>query len=105
MPEGIGVSMIDWSDPDEMLGLLVEYVRDELAAAHGDRERAAFLRSLRSALDALAARGRLSPRGALARLRRIAEAQPAAFIGDPASIHVRDCIVELERIVGRTRSD
>ena len=40
------MSLIDWSDPDEMLGLLTEYVADEDSACHLDRARAAsFARS------------------------------------------------------------
>ena len=36
------MSLIDWSDPEEMLGLLVEYIRDELIEEQRDRRRAAF---------------------------------------------------------------
>jgi hypothetical protein len=37
------MSLIDWSDPDEMLGLLIEYVADETVASHDDLDRADFL--------------------------------------------------------------
>jgi hypothetical protein len=33
------MTFIDWSDPDEMLTLLVEYVSDELTQAAHDRGR------------------------------------------------------------------
>ncbi len=93
------MSIIDWSDPEEMLGLLVEYVRDELTGERHDRERRGFLRSLWGALDALDSQGSLSAREALPRLRSVADEQPSAFASDPALVHVRDCILELERIV------
>ena len=92
------MSIIDWSDPEEMLGLLVEYIRDELTGEQADRERARFLRSLSSALEALTSHGPLPPQTILGRLRTVAESQPAAFLNDPAFVHVQDCIQELQRI-------
>ena len=94
------MSIIDWSDPEEMLGLLVDSVRDELMEERSDRERAKFLRSLSDALEALALQSPLPPGRILARLRIVAAARPPAFREDPALVHVRDCISELERIVG-----
>lgn len=95
------MSIIDWSDPEEMLGLLVESVQDELTAEQSDRERARFLRSLSAALADLASRAPLSASGVLTKLRAVADAQPRAFVKDPAFVHVEDCIEELERIVGQ----
>ncbi len=93
------MSIIDWSDPEEMLGLLVDSVRDELMEERSDRERAKFLRSLSDALEALALQSPLPPDRILARLRIAAAAGPLEFRDDPALVHVHDCIRELERIV------
>jgi hypothetical protein len=38
--------LIDWSDPDEMLRLLCEYVADEKSDAQNDHERVRFLAEL-----------------------------------------------------------
>lgn len=92
-------SLIDWSDPEAMLGLLAEYVADATVEETSDRERARFLRELSSPLSKLAAHaGELSIGDVLHELREILSAQPAEFEGDPALQHVADCIDELERI-------
>ena len=46
------VAFIDWSDPEEMFGLLVEYVTDEGAEAEDSRRRN-FLSKLRRKLEEL----------------------------------------------------
>ena len=92
--------MIDWSDPEEMLGLLAEYLRDELQGERDDRDRAQFLRALWSTVDALARGNDASSRNTLARLQEIYDEQPHEFAHDRALTHVRDCIEELARIAG-----
>jgi len=94
------MSFIDWSDHEEMLGLLAEYVADESLAEHEDRERAQFLGALSSQLTELATMAEgLPPSAAIERLRGIYDAQPPEFATDPALTHLDDCIQELERIV------
>ncbi len=97
------MSILDWSDPGEMVGLLAEYVRDELGQALEDRERAGFLRALSSAVESLASHAELPPRETLARLRGIYASQQADFAADQALVHVHDCIQELERIEAQLR--
>ena len=96
------MSIIDWSDPEEMLGLLAESIRDEIVAqSRTDHERIAFLRALSKDVHAIASRD-ATPNEALAALREVSEAQSEDFANDPALIHVNDCIQELERIlIGR----
>ena len=48
------MSFINWSDPEEMLGLLAEYVIDEEAYASEDPARSAFLHELSRELTAMA---------------------------------------------------
>jgi hypothetical protein len=93
------MSFINWSDPEEMLGLLAEYVTDELLAEREDRHRTKFLQELSSALTSLASdASELSVRATIDRLRSICESQPSEFGIDAALVHIGDCIQELERI-------
>ena len=91
------MSMIDWSDPEEMLGLLVEYVADETAASHHDADRAHFLHQLSRELAALARQDPESDRIELT-LQEIHDSQPMEFANDPVMGHVEACIEELHRI-------
>lgn len=93
------MTFIDWSDPEEMLGLLAEYVADERLAEQEDQERRRFLSELTSALTALASEaGELSIQATIDRLRSIRDSQPREFGADSALIHLQDCMQELERI-------
>jgi hypothetical protein len=85
------MSLIDWSDPHEMLGLLIEYVDDERNGEDDDVDRAQFLDEIAHAL------ARVGPDLA-ASLRRIHESRPREFAKDPVMRHIEDCIAELERI-------
>jgi glucuronate isomerase len=90
---------INWSDPEEMLGLLAEYVADERLAEREDRERRRFLSELTAALTALASDAeKLSMQTTIDRLRNIYDSQAREFGADAALIHLHDCIQELERI-------
>jgi hypothetical protein len=93
------MTFIDWSDFEEMLGLLVEYVADERNDAQEDRERMRFLADLSRDLGHIARRApELSADDAIAGLRNVLASQPGSFAGDPVLTHVEDCIQELERI-------
>lgn len=92
-------TLIDWSDPEEMLGLLCEYVADEASDAHDDRERARFLAELSAELANLARRAPDLPADeVIEQLRAIDAFQHGDFAGDPVLTHVEACIEELERI-------
>jgi len=95
------MTFIDWSDSDEMLGLLSEYVADEWSASAGDVERAAFLSELAREIHAIIDR---PPEQTIQSLRSICDSQSADFAGDEVLTHVRDCIEELERIQSQTFS-
>lgn len=97
------MSLIDWSDPDEMLGLLIEYVDDEALASHDDADRARFLNRLSRELGALAMQD-VRPAGRIARaLHEIRDSQSEELASDPVLAHVEACIEELHRI-GATRT-
>lgn len=99
------MTFIDWSDAEEMLGLLGEYVSDERAAAAGDAARSNFLDNLWQELDVAAnpeAWG--STDNAIQMLRTILDAQPHEFAQEEVLAHVQACIEELERIRSQAAS-
>jgi hypothetical protein len=92
------VPFIDWSDPEERFGLLVEYVTDERADAE-DSGRRRFLSELKVALEAVQERfGLLSPVERIDSLRSLRRAVDEDFERDPVVEHVDACIEELERV-------
>ena len=92
------MSLIDWADPDEMLGLLAEYVADEALASHGDRDRSHFLERLSRVLNAVARHDFQSVQQMELTLREIHDSQPGEFANDPVMAHVEACIEEIHRI-------
>ena len=92
------MSFIDWSDPEEMFGLLVEYVADEQNEEE-ESTRRAFLSRLRKQLEELqesfAALPLVEATNALRAIRRsIAD----EFETDSVVEHLSDCVEELERV-------
>ena len=93
------MTFIDWSDPEEMLGLLTEYVADERAQMRQDPERSSFLAEVLAELTDLRDNlGAMAPDEVIERLRVVHGSQSIAFPGDPVLAHVEHCIDELERI-------
>ena len=92
------MSLIDWSDPETMLGLLVEYVADEAMATQDDRSRTDFLEQLSQDLLDVAEQELESSAEIAERLREIHNFQPRDFVNDPVMVHVAHCIDELARI-------
>lgn len=92
------MTFIDWSDSEEMLGLLADYVRDSQIES-ADRERTRFLEEISAQLTELAGlAGDISAHEAALRLRVIRDSASARFDRDPVLAHVDECIAELERI-------
>lgn len=92
------MTFINWSDSEEMLGLLTEYVADARGESVGDPDREKFLAELSAELNDLADRaGAMTPDETIERLRAICDSQ-GDFAGDPVLVHVEACIEELERI-------
>jgi hypothetical protein len=97
------MTFIDWSDSEEMLGLLSEYVADARQDSRGDPTRAAFLDSLLTDLTRLTrVSDEVSLEETIDRLRRIQESHSEDFAEDPVLVHVAACIDELERIRGES---
>lgn len=93
------MTFIDWSDSEEMLGLLSEYVADERYDSLHDPAREGFLAELSTELAELAREfDALSPDIVIDRLRAIHRSQAEEFLRDPVLVHVEACIEELERI-------
>ena len=91
------MSYIDWSDPEEMFGLLVEYVSDERAGSDAVRRR--FLGSLLRRLLELQDRFHsLAAPEQLRALRSLCTSVSADDADDPVIEHLHACVEELERI-------
>lgn len=92
------MSFIDWSDPETLLSLLVEYVEDERSECRDDARRREFLDKLVAQLADLEARAHgLSDEDRSSALREMAAAIDAEFEDDPVVRHLSDCADELER--------
>ena len=92
------MSLIDWSDPEEMFGLLVDYVADEQQDAE-ESTRRAFLSRLREQLEELQdSFETLSADEAISALRNIRHSIADEFETDPVVEHLSACVEELERV-------
>ena len=92
------MSLIDWSDPDEMFGLLIDYVADEEAQTD-DGARHVFLARLRSQLESLMEQFVDMPLSkAIGSLRAIHQSINDEFEHDPVVEHLGACVEELERV-------
>ena len=93
------MSFIDWSDPDSLFDMLVEYVSDEKIGAHGNSHREQFLGDLLSKLrDAQGSTQGLPD--VMARLKEIMDSIEEEGRDDPVLDHLTACSEELERIKG-----
>ncbi len=92
------MSFIDWSDPETLFSLLVEYVEDERGECRDDARRREFLGRLVAQLSDLEARAHgLSDEDRSNALREMAAAIDTEFEDDPVVQHLSDCAEELER--------
>ncbi len=93
------MTLIDWSDSEAMLGLLIEYVDEEAASTRNDPERSVFLQQLSQDLLVAAAEEDFDAPEEIARsLQEIHDSQPREFAGDPVMVHVEACVEEITRI-------
>ena len=93
---------IDWADPEEMFGLLVEFVQDERNDETRDPARRRFLSKLSDDLSAHQEQfGSLPHVDRMRALRDIQQSIDKAFTDDPVVEHLVACGNELERIAGR----
>ena len=85
------MTFIDWSDSEEMLGLLADYVSDERNDPANDAARIRFLSALSKDLASLAREAsELSPEEAIERLRALRESDASEFAGDPVLTHIEE---------------
>ena len=93
------MSLIDWSDPEEMFGLLLEFVLDERNQETQDVARRAFLSKLLFDLSAhQEGFGSLPNVARMRLLRDVQQSIDVEFAGDPVVEHLIACGNELERI-------
>ena len=93
------MTFIDWSDPEGMFGLLIEYVADERNESVGDPARQKFLTQLLTDLTAANERSDITnPAEAIRVLKSIHSSIGPQFKEDEVVAHLADCIAELEQI-------
>lgn len=93
------MSFIDWSDPEALFSLLVEYVEDERSECGDDTRRQQFLDRLVTQLSELETRLHDLPDDERSSaLREIVAAIDAEFEDDPVVRHLSECAEELDRI-------
>ena len=93
------MSLINWSDSHEMIGLLSDFVVDERLDSTADLARMHFLSAVLEELGELTARiDTTTDDDAIGALRMILESVTDEFRADPIMEHIRACIEELERI-------
>jgi len=90
------MAFVDFSDPEDMLDLLLDYVTDELSEAE-DPARRRFLSALLQSLGELQDDSLLPPQR-IAALRALHRSVDAEFEDDPVVRHLEDCATELERL-------
>ena len=91
---------IDWSDPEGMFDLLIEFVGDERSNARDGKHRQ-LLSTLLKELVALQGSFRtLSPRERVDSLREIRASLDGELEKDPVVEHLDACVDELDRISG-----
>jgi hypothetical protein len=93
------MTFINWSDSEEMIALLTEFVADERNDSQADSARAQFLTDLLAELlDLNETFAAISTDEAIEKLRGVHESVSRDFATDPVVVHVESCIEELERI-------
>jgi hypothetical protein len=98
-PKDYTMAFIDWSDSEGMFGLLLDLLVDERAECQEDPERHQFLSELLTQLVTVADQLADSSATALIqKLRATHESVDPEFVDDPVTVHLQDCIEELERV-------
>ena len=95
------MAFVDFSDPEDMFGLLIDYVTDELSDAD-DSKRRTFLSGLLESLAELQDEFSALPAARqIESLRALHRAVDPEFEADPVVQHLEDCAAELERLSDR----
>ena len=92
------MAFVDFTDPEDMFDLLVDYVTDELSEAEDSRRRR-FLCGLRDSLAELTDPfAGMTAAQRIASLRELQGSVDTEFETDPVVQHLDDCATELERL-------
>ena len=95
------MAFVDFSDPEDMFDLLIDYVTDELSEAEDSRRRR-FLSGLLESLAELQERfSGMTAAQKIESLRELNRSVDGEFETDPVVQHLEDCAAELERISER----
>jgi hypothetical protein len=97
------MGFIDWSDSEGMFELLVEFVRNAQNESKRDPGRKRFLSQLVCDLKKLDQKfDDLTTEDAITQLQTIYDSIDSEFVEDPVTVHIKDCIDELEKVSKRT---
>ena len=95
------MTFIDWSDFEGMIELLKEYILDEKKECGSDPTRYQFLSELLHEIGSLAeGSDQIKPHFTRKKLQTIYDSIDPEFRDDPVSVHIKDCIAELDRANG-----
>lgn len=96
------MEFIDWSDAGGMFDLLLDLVAGEEADCPDGSERQLFLADLLEQLRGVESRfPEVAASQVIQDLKDIHDSVDTEFASDRVVDHLRDCIVELERVEGR----
>jgi hypothetical protein len=99
------MSQIDWSDPEALFDMLVEYTEDEKNASYRDPARSAKLEHLVGQLRAAQSAFLSADASAvISGLQAIVADIPLNFRDDPVVDHFFACLEELQRIQSESGS-
>lgn len=95
------MTFIDWSDAGGMFDLLLDLVAGEEADCRADSDRQRFLANLLEQLRDVESRSsEAAASSVIQELKDIHDSVDMEFASDTVLDHLRDCIVELERVEG-----
>lgn len=98
------MAYIDWSDPEALFDMLVEYTADEKTSAHADARRERFLAQLLAQLETAQEKFATADLPTVIdRLREIIDGISPDFQDDPVVDHFTACLEELERLHGKAQ--
>ena len=93
------MTFIDWSNPEELCNLLVEFIADESNETQEDESRLRFLCQLQNQIKRITEQfPRLDLATTIALLQRAYDSIDSEFENDSVVTHVSACIEELQRI-------
>jgi hypothetical protein len=92
------MAFVDFSDPEDMFDLLIDYITDERGETEDSRRRRFLSGLLNSLADLQEQFAGLTAAQRIESLRELHRSIDAEFESDAVAQHLEDCAAELERI-------